>query len=76
MTNQFTRRTYFRETISFDETPTRDQMQSLVKEGFKLDRRNLLWERKVLTSQRHEAGELQSLLGSEVETPIASPMAA
>lgn len=76
MTNNFTRRTYFRETISFDETPTKEQMQSLVNEGFRLDRRNLIWERVASTSQRHDATELQNLLGSEPVTAVATAIAA
>jgi hypothetical protein len=76
MTNHFTRRTYFRETVSFDETPTKEQMQSLVNEGFRLDRRNLIWQRSAGTSQRHPAIELDTVLGADVAKTVEATIAA
>ena len=72
MTNNFTRRTYFRETICFDEQPTREEMQQLLDEGFRLDRKNLLWERTSSTSGRHSSEELASVLNVEDEQEEAT----
>ncbi len=62
MPNSLTRRTYFRETISFDEQPSKEEMKQLMDEGFRLDRKNLLWERSCSTSGRHSDAELAGLL--------------
>ena len=70
-TNNFTRRTYFRETISFDEQPSKEQMQQLGKEGFRLDRKNLIWERSCSTSGRHSDSELVTVLNVQQEEQVA-----
>lgn len=72
MTNNFIRRTYFRETISFDNEPTREEKKLLMDEGFRLDRKNLIWERTSSTSGRHGDEELARVLNVEDEQEEAT----
>lgn len=72
MTNTFIRRTYYRETISYDQTPTKEEMKLLVEQGFSLDRRNLIWERSASTSQRHPDSELEAVFGLPLATAVAA----